>query len=169
MKRKLMAFVAQLVGATTLLAPIIANAQVVVVPPPVYHYERLPPPRHGMVWHSGYWRWANGAYVWTPGVWAPVVVEPGPYRVVVVSPPPAPPPPRVERLSADALFPFDKGGVNDIRPQGLADIAQIAAQSGSHRAVFERKPRFSDPMPATESARRNCDLRKRSAAMVANV
>ena len=127
MKRKLMAFVAQLVGATTLLAPIIANAQVVVVPPPVYHYERLPPPRHGMVWHSGYWRWAHGAYVWTPGLWAPVVVEPGPYRVVVVSPPPAPPPPRVERLSADALFPFDKGGVNDIRPQGLADIAQIAA------------------------------------------
>jgi OOP family OmpA-OmpF porin len=130
MKRKLMAFVAQLLGATTLLVPVVASAQVVVVPPPVYHYERLPPPRRGMVWHAGYWRWAHGAYVWAPGVWAPVVVEPGPYRVVVVPPPPAPPPPppRVERLSADALFPFDKGSVNDIRPQGIADIASIAAR-----------------------------------------
>ena len=128
MKRKLLTFAAQLAGATALLAPMIASAQIVVVPAPVYHYERLPPPRHGMVWHSGYWRWAHGAYVWTPGVWAPVVVEPAPDQVVVVPPPPAPPPPRVERLSADALFPFDKGNVNDIRRQGLADIAQIAAR-----------------------------------------
>ena len=129
MKRKLLTFAAQLAGATALLAPMIASAQIVVVPPPVYHYERLPPPRHGMVWHSGYWRWAHGAYVWTPGVWAPVVIAPAPDQVVVVPPPPPPAqPPRVERLSADALFPFDKGSVNDIRPQGLADIAQIAAR-----------------------------------------
>ena len=35
---------------------------------------------------------------------------------------------RVERLSADALFPFGRGDVGDIRPSGLRDIAQIAAQ-----------------------------------------
>ena len=39
-----------------------------------------------------------------------------------------PPPPRVERLSADTLFPFSRGDVSDIRPSGLRDIAQIAAQ-----------------------------------------
>ncbi|QAU25419.1 hypothetical protein EO087_06995 [Dyella sp. M7H15-1] len=80
-----------------------------------------------MVWHQGYWRWAHGAYVWAPGVWVPVVVAPSPYPFVVVSPQP-PPPPRVERLSADTLFPFDHGSVSDIRPRGLADITQIAAQ-----------------------------------------
>ena len=37
-------------------------------------------------------------------------------------------PPRVERLSADELFPFGRGDVSDIRPSGLRDITQIAAQ-----------------------------------------
>jgi OOP family OmpA-OmpF porin len=36
--------------------------------------------------------------------------------------------PQVERLSADALFPFGRGDVSDIRPAGLRDISQIAAQ-----------------------------------------
>jgi OOP family OmpA-OmpF porin len=129
MKRWLVVFLAQLVGVVS-LAPVAADAQVYVVPAPAPRYERIPPPRHGMAWHSGYWRWAGGAYVWSPGVWVPVVVAPGPYyqQVIVTSPQPPPPPPRVMRLSADALFPFDRGSVSDIRPRGLSDIAQIAAQ-----------------------------------------
>lgn len=111
--------------SVALLAPVAASAQVYVVPPPGPRYERIPPPRHGWAWHPGYWRWWRGAYVWSPGVWVPVVAAPGAYPVVVAPPPP---PPRVERLSADALFPFDRGSVSDIRPRGIADIAQIAAQ-----------------------------------------
>jgi OmpA-OmpF porin, OOP family len=108
------------------LAPFAANAQVILVPPPGPRYERIPPPRRGWAWHPGYWRWGHGAYVWAPGVWVQVVAAPGPYyQQVIVAPPP--PPPRVERLSADALFPFDRGSVSDIHPAGLADIAQIAA------------------------------------------
>ncbi|GGA03444.1 OmpA family protein [Dyella caseinilytica] len=126
MKRWLTPFLAPLIGVA-LLAPVAASAQVILVPPPGPRYEPIPPPRHGMAWHPGYWRWWHGAYVWAPGVWVPVVVQPGAYyQQVIVAPPP--PPPRVERLSADALFPFDRGNVSDIRPEGIADIAQIAAR-----------------------------------------
>lgn len=128
MERKIASLVAGLMVAAT-LAPAAAGAQVYVVPVPRARYERIPPPRRGMQWHPGYWRWGYGSYVWVPGAWAPVVVVPGAYypqQVVVVQQPP--PPPRVERLSADALFPFDRGSVKDIRPQGMADIGQIAAR-----------------------------------------
>jgi OmpA-OmpF porin, OOP family len=126
MKRWLVAVLVPLLGAAS-LAPVAAEAQVVLVPGPAPRFERIPPPRRGWVWHGGYWRWAHGGYVWAPGVWVPVA--PGGYQVVVTTaPPPPPPPPRVERLSADALFPFDRGSVSDIRPGGLADIAQIAAR-----------------------------------------
>lgn len=120
MKRRLITFFAQLMSAV-LLAPIAASAQVVLVPAPAPRYEVVPAPRQGWAWRPGYWQWAHGVYVWTPGVWVPVV-QPG-YQVVTAPPPP----PRVERLSADALFPFDRGNVSDIRPEGLANIAQIAA------------------------------------------
>jgi OmpA-OmpF porin, OOP family len=125
MKRWLVAFLVPLLGAAS-LAPVAVDAQVVLVPPPGPRFERIPPPRQGWAWHGGYWRWAHGGYVWAPGVWVPVA--PGGYRVVVTTVQAPPPPPRVERLSADALFPFDRGSVNDIRPQGIADIAQIAAR-----------------------------------------
>ncbi|MBM7128779.1 OmpA family protein [Dyella mobilis] len=87
-------------------------------------------PRHDWAWHPGYWRWAGGVYVWSPGVWVAAPMVPAGYPVVVAAPPPPPPPPppRVERLSADALFAFDRGNIGDIRPRGLADIAQIAAR-----------------------------------------
>lgn len=49
---------------------------------------------------------------------------PGSAQMPVAQEPP--PPPRVERLSADTLFPFGRGDVSDIRPSGLQDIAQIA-------------------------------------------
>ncbi len=106
-----------------------AFAQAVLVPVPGPVYEHVPPPRPGHMWHHGYWAWAHGRYVWVPGDWVvqgPVVY--GAYPAQVQPALEAPPPPRVERLSADALFPFDRGDINDIRPAGLSDLAQIAAR-----------------------------------------
>lgn len=125
MKRWIAAVFATCIS-TALLAPVVAQAQVILVPPPAPRYERIPPARHGWAWHPGYWRWMHGAYVWTAGVWVPVVAVPGPYQEVIVATPP--PPPRVERLSADTLFPFDRGSISDIRPGGMDEIAQIAAR-----------------------------------------
>jgi OOP family OmpA-OmpF porin len=110
-----------LAGIALSMVSLAASAQVVLVPQPTPRYEVVPAPRQGWAWRPGYWIWTRGVYVWQPGIWVPVV-QPG-YRVVA----PPPPPPRVERLSADALFPFDRGSVGDIRPRGLVDIAQIAA------------------------------------------
>jgi OmpA-OmpF porin, OOP family len=106
-----------------------AFAQVVLVPVPGPVHEHVPPPRPGHMWHHGYWQWEHGRYVWISGVWvAQPTVAYGVYPAAVQPAPEPPPPPRVERLSADALFPFDRGDVNDIRPAGLADLAQIAAR-----------------------------------------
>jgi OmpA-OmpF porin, OOP family len=125
------------VAAAALVAAVpAAFAQVVLVPTPGPVYERVPAPRPGHMWHQGYWAWAHGRYVWVQGEWVvqrPVVygayAAPAPAEVQVQSAaePPSPPP-RVERLSADALFPFDRGDVNDIRPAGMSDLAQIAAR-----------------------------------------
>jgi outer membrane protein OmpA-like peptidoglycan-associated protein len=38
---------------------------------------------------------------------------------------PPPTPPAVRTLSADALFPFDRSGVEDILPQGRAEVAAL--------------------------------------------
>ena len=106
-----------------------AFAQVVLVPVPAPVREYAPPPRPGYMWHHGYWQWEHGRYVWVTGGW---VTQPrvayGVYPATVQPAPEPPPPPRVERLSADALFPFDRGDVNDIRPAGLQDLSQIAAR-----------------------------------------
>ncbi|WP_144155926.1 OmpA family protein [Paraburkholderia sp. BCC1885] len=120
-----------LIAAAALIAAApAAFAQVVLVPTPGPVYERVPPPRPGHMWHQGYWAWAHGRYVWVPGGWVvqgPVVYGAYPAQAQPAAEPP-PPPPRVERLSADALFPFDRGDVNDIRPAGRSDLAQIAAR-----------------------------------------
>jgi OmpA-OmpF porin, OOP family len=119
-----------IVAAAALVAAVpAAFAQVVLVPTPGPFYEHVPPPRAGHMWHHGYWAWAHGRYVWVPGDWVvqrPVVY--GAYPAQVQPAPEPPPPPRVERLSADALFPFDRGNINDIRPAGLSDLAQIATR-----------------------------------------
>jgi OOP family OmpA-OmpF porin len=123
----------RIVAAAALVAAApAAFAQVVLVPTPGPVYEQVPPPRAGHMWHHGYWAWTHGRYVWVPGDWVvqgPVVYGANPAEVQP-APEPAPeaPPPRVERLSADALFPFDRGDINDIRPAGLSDLAQIAAR-----------------------------------------
>ena len=126
MKRTLLSLIPKIVGAA-ILAPVAAHAQVVLVPAPTPYHEEMPAPRPGHAWHHGYWRWEHGQYAWLPGGWSPeVVMMPGTAQMPVAQQPP--PPPRVERLSADALFPFGRGDVSDIRPAGLQDIAQIAAQ-----------------------------------------
>jgi hypothetical protein len=52
--------------------PTAAGAAVVIeigVPPPAPRYERIPAPRAGYVWASGYWRWQGEHHVWTNGRW----------------------------------------------------------------------------------------------------
>ena len=99
-----------------------ASAQMVVLAPPAPVYEAAPPPRVGYVWEHGYWAWDQGRYVWVRGHWT--AVERG---AAVAAAPPAPVV-QVMRLSADALFPFDRGDVSDVLPGGRADIREIAAK-----------------------------------------
>lgn len=163
MKRKLLVLASRLVCAA-LLIPAVAQAQVILVPQPAPRYEVVPPPRHAHQWRPGYWRWEHGGYAWAPGVWVPVEVAPGGYAVPVAPPPPAPPPsPSVERLSADALFPFDRGSVSDIRPAGLADIAQIAAHLRAHPFARVEVRGYTDRL-GTDGY--NVDLSQRRASAV---
>jgi outer membrane protein OmpA-like peptidoglycan-associated protein len=97
-----------------------ASAQVMMLAPPAPVYEAAPPPRVGYAWQTGYWGWQYGRYVWVPGRW--VAVAGNAYQ------PPAAPVAQVMRLSADALFPFDRGDVADVLPAGRADIREIAAR-----------------------------------------
>jgi hypothetical protein len=41
-------------------------------PPPPLRQEVVPPPRAGMGWRAGYWRWNSTRYVWVPGHYARV-------------------------------------------------------------------------------------------------
>lgn len=102
-----------------------ASAQMVVIAPPAPVYEAAPPPRVGYVWVRGYWGWDQGRYVWVRGHWSAVA------REAVAPPPPPAPVVQVMRLSADALFPFDRGDVSDVLPGGRADIREIAAKLGA--------------------------------------
>ncbi len=53
-------------GATALPA----RAQIIIdVAPPPVQYETMPPPRAGLVWESGYWRWNGRRHVWVAGHW----------------------------------------------------------------------------------------------------
>lgn len=118
-------------GAFVSIAP--ASAQMVVLAPPAPVYEVAPAPRVGYVWERGYWAWAQGRYVWVRGHWSAVARE-------AAVPPPPPPAPVVQvmRLSADALFPFDRGDVSDVLPGGRADIREIAAKlSATHFGRIE--------------------------------
>ncbi|WP_052408825.1 OmpA family protein [Paraburkholderia acidipaludis] len=104
-----------------------ASAQVMVLAPPAPVYEVAPPPRVGHMWARGYWVWQYGRYVWVPGHW--VVVARG------AAEPPTPPAPvaQVLRLSADALFAFDRGSLADILPGGRAEIRDVAAKLSATR------------------------------------
>lgn len=105
-----------------------ASAQVMVLAPPAPIYEAAPAPRVGYVWQPGYWGWEYGRYVWVRGHWVAVA------RGAPVQPEmPAAPVTQVMRLSADALFPFDRGSVADVLPAGRADIREIAARLSATR------------------------------------
>ncbi|MGS0893187.1 OmpA family protein [Burkholderia stagnalis] len=103
-----------------------ASAQVMVLAPPAPVYEAAPAPRVGYAWERGYWGWQYGRYVWVPGHWTEVE-----RRAVVARP--AAPVAQVMRLSADALFAFDRGDLADILPGGRADIRDIAAKLSATR------------------------------------
>ncbi|MDR8727612.1 OmpA family protein [Burkholderia pseudomultivorans] len=103
-----------------------ASAQVMVLAPPAPVYEAAPAPRIGYAWERGYWGWQYGRYVWVPGHWSAVERR-------VAMPPPAAPVAQVMRLSADALFAFDRGDLADILPGGRADIREIAARLSATR------------------------------------
>lgn len=97
-----------------------ASAQVRMFMPPPMVREVVPPPRFGHAWVHGHWIWQHGRYVWVPGHW--IVVRQG----VPVLPPP-PPVAEVMRLSADALFAFDRASLADVLPGGRAEIRNVAA------------------------------------------
>jgi OOP family OmpA-OmpF porin len=101
-----------------------ASAQVMVLTPPAPMREVAPPPRSGWAWVPGFWGWQQGRYVWVPGHWIPVA------QAAPVTPPPPPPPPVAEvfRLSADALFAFDRYSLADMQPGGRSEIRDIAAR-----------------------------------------
>lgn len=140
-----------------------AFAQVVLVPAPAPRYEQAPAPRPGHVWQQGYWQWDHGRYAWTPGSWAAADPRDGrgyPVRVERAS---MAPPPRVERISADALFPFDRGNVSDISASGRSDLAEIAARLRSSRASHVEVRGYTDRLGSDAY---NMDLSQRRAEAV---
>lgn len=125
---RLFSMVFQGLLAASLCAAGAAQAQVMLMPPPAPLYRVPPPPPAGYAWRPGYWAWQYGRYLWVPGQW--VRVGPPVYAM------PRAPAPQVQRISADALFPFDRGSLADMLPAGRADVEQIAERlRGSH---FER-------------------------------
>jgi OmpA-OmpF porin, OOP family len=134
-----------------------ASAQVMVLAPPAPVYEVAPPPRVGYMWARGYWAWQYGRYVWVPGHW--VVVARG------VAPPPPPPAPvaQVMRLSADALFAFDRGSLADILPGGRAEIRDIAARLNATRVGHIEVRGYTDRLG---SSAYNLELSQRRADAV---
>ncbi|WP_167760141.1 OmpA family protein [Paraburkholderia pallida] len=135
-----------------------ASAQMVVLAPPAPVYEAAPAPRVGYVWERGYWGWDQGRYVWVRGHWAAVVRD-------AAAPPPPPPAPVVQvmRLSADTLFPFDRGAASDVLPGGRADIREIAAKlTAAHYGRIEVRG-YTDRLG---SASYNLELSQRRADAV---
>lgn len=122
--------VIRVLAATLVLAATASTAfaQVMLVPAPAPRYEPVPTPRSGHEWRHGYWQWEHDRYTWAPGIWVEPDSAPEHGYYGRVEPSQVARPPRVERLSADALFPFDKGDVSEIRSSGLSDIAQIGAR-----------------------------------------
>ncbi len=88
--------------------------------PPAPRHEIVPPPRFGHAWVNGHWVWQHGRYVWVPGHW--IVVARG-----AAVPPPPPRIAEVLRLSADALFAFDRASLADVLPGGHTEIRNVAA------------------------------------------
>ncbi|WP_144109586.1 OmpA family protein [Paraburkholderia sp. BCC1886] len=147
-------------GALTLAGT--ASAQVVVLAPPAGVYQPAPPPPPpGGAWRPGYWGWAHGRYVWVPA--REIAVAPA-QAVVEESPPEQAPVQQVMRISADALFPFDRGDVADMRPEGRADIHEIATRLQNTRFERIEVRGYTDPLGSQsynlELSRRRADAVK---------
>jgi OOP family OmpA-OmpF porin len=158
------AWVRTLLAAAVLVATApTAFAQIMLMPVPGPVHEEAPPLRAGHMWHHGNWQWAHGRYVWVGGAWvAQQPVAYGGYPTVGQVMPETPPP-RVERLSADALFPFDRGDVSDIRPAGWADLSEIAAQLRAHPFSHVEVRGYTDRLGSDAY---NLDLSRRRAEAV---
>lgn len=75
MKHLSLLLVARLLGASLLLAPVDASAQVSAgisvqtAPPPLPDYPQPFAPGPGYIWTPGYWAWGAYGYYWVPGTW----------------------------------------------------------------------------------------------------
>jgi OmpA-OmpF porin, OOP family len=128
-------------------------------PPP--RYETMPPPRSGYTWQRGYWeRRQHDEPRWVKGYW--VTVQP----VVVAPPPPPPPPPpaqyqrpKIERISADALFRFDQSSLAQMLPAGRAQLAAIAKRLAASRFARVEVRGYTDRL-GTDSYNLNLSIRR---------
>lgn len=137
-------------------------------PPP--RYEAMPPsPRSGYSWQRGYWeRRQRDEPRWIKGYW--VAIQP----VTVIAPPapprPAAPPqyqrPRIERISADALFRFDQSSLGQMLPAGRAQLAALAKRLAASRYARVEVRGYTDRLG---SASYNLNLSIRRANTVKDV
>ncbi|MDB5767884.1 MAG: repeat family protein [Collimonas fungivorans] len=125
-------------------------------PPP--RYEAVPPPpRTGFAWQKGYWERSHRAEPrWTKGYWIPVAVQPAPV--------PAPPPaqyerPKIERISADALFRFDQASLQQMLPQGRAQLAALAKRLAQSRFARIEVRGYTDRL-GSDSYNLNLSIRR---------
>ncbi|PFH09635.1 outer membrane protein OmpA-like peptidoglycan-associated protein [Collimonas sp. PA-H2] len=128
-------------------------------PPP--RYEAVPPPpRSGYSWQRGYWeRRHQDAPRWVKGYW--VAVQP-----VAVVAPPAPPPaapqyqrPKIERISADALFRFDQSSLGQMLPAGRAQLAAMAKRLAASRFARVEVRGYTDRL-GTDSYNLNLSIQR---------
>jgi OOP family OmpA-OmpF porin len=133
-------------------------------PPP--RYEAVPPPpRSGYSWQRGYWeRRHRDEPRWIKGYW--IAVQP----VAVVAPPPPPPPPqppiapqyqrpKIERISADALFRFDQSGPGQMLPAGRAQLAAMAKRLAASRFARVEVRGYTDRL-GSDSYNLNLSIRR---------
>lgn len=127
-------------------------------PPP--RYEAAPPaPRPGHSWQRGYWeRRHQDAPRWVKGYW--VALQP--VAVVVPPAPPAPPQyqhPKIERISADALFRFDQSSVGQMLPAGRAQLVAMAKRLAASRFARVEVRGYTDRL-GTDSYNLNLSIRR---------
>ncbi|MGB7196012.1 MAG: OmpA family protein [Collimonas pratensis] len=129
-------------------------------PPP--RYEAVPPPaRSGYAWQRGYWeRRHRDEPRWVKGYW--VAVQP----VAVVAPLPPPPPPapvqqrpKIERISADALFRFDQSSLGQMLPAGRAQLAALAKRLAASRYARVEVRGYTDRL-GSDSYNLNLSIRR---------
>ncbi|MEO6918057.1 MAG: OmpA family protein [Collimonas sp.] len=125
-------------------------------PPP--RYEIVPQsPRSGYAWQNGYWLQRHRDEPrWVRGYWVAVAAQP----VVVVPPPPVQyQRPKIERISADALFRFDQSSLDQMLPTGRAQLAVIAKRLAASRYARVEVRGYTDRLGA-DSYNLNLSIRR---------